>query len=350
MDQLSSQSQNASGGSAPAVPPRRGRRFRNWLLLFVCLLVMGLVGGEIYCRVVLQLGDPPLSMVDAKMKYLFKPNQTCHRFGHLIHYNAYSMRTEDFPAKKTDPTELRVMIVGDSVTNGGVLIDQSETFPALVQKRLEKDLNRTVLVMNASAGGWGPPNELGYVETFGFFDADMVVWELASSDYSDAPALAPIVDVHPGYPGHKPLLALQEGFFRYLVPKLQSRGWWPVDDAPQLPRQFPDAVHDSDIDWCKACEHKFYQLAKQQTPHVFLFQYYERKEMTGEPMPGYAGNLAVAQQDSIPAVNVGPVFVESMKNGKDPFRDGDPIHANAMGNQLMADTLAPVLEAALNSK
>jgi hypothetical protein len=338
----------ATAGSGSKRPCRR--RWRKGLLVVLCLFLAASTGGELYCRFVLGLGDPPLSMVDAKMRYCFKPNQTCIRFGHLVHYNAYSMRTEDFPAKKTDPSELRVMIVGDSVTNGGVLIDQSETFPALVQKRLAKDLGRKVLVMNASAGGWGPPSELAYVETFGFFDADMVVWELASHDYADAPLLQPVVDVNVNFPGHKPLLALEDGFFRYFVPRMQSRGWWPSDDAPPLPRAFPDAVHESDVQWCRACEHQFYHLAKQQTRNVFLFQYYERAEMTGPPLPGYAANLAVAREESVPAVNVGPVFVDSVKRGQDPYRDGDPIHANVMGNQMMADTLAPVLEDALKQQ
>ena len=174
--------------SEPNMPatdaPVRKRRWTRWLIWLIVFSLVMLIAGELVVRFYLGLGDPPLTMSDPVMGYRFKPSMTYHRFGHVIHYNAYSERSDDFPPRKSQPGEVRVMVIGDSVINGGVLTDQSETSTAVLQRRLTDDLHRRVLVGNASAGGWGPPNELGYVQEFGFLDADVVVLVVSSHDAS----------------------------------------------------------------------------------------------------------------------------------------------------------------------
>src|SRR5262249_37809632 len=148
-------------------------------------------------------------------EYRFVPSRTYHRFGNVIHYNQWSQRADDFPQHKSSPDELRVMMIGDSVINGGVLTDQAKTIPAQLQSRLRQALGRPVIVGNASAGSWGPPNELAYVKKFGLFDADVVIFVFNNFDCVDAMTFTPTVGVREDYPDHTPVSALWEGWTRY---------------------------------------------------------------------------------------------------------------------------------------
>ena len=144
-----------SRGPRKPTPPRRGwRRPLRWpVRLLVALLVL-LIAAELFARFYLGLGDPPLSMADPEIEYLFKPDQTCYPFHKRVHYNAWSMRSEDFPRHKSQPDELRVMVFGDSVVNGGSLTDHADLATTILQRRLSEDLGRPVVVGNISAGSW----------------------------------------------------------------------------------------------------------------------------------------------------------------------------------------------------
>src|SRR5215213_6427631 len=125
--------------------PLRRPRWRRWGIRVGIVLVLLLIGGELIARFYLGLGDPPLMMTDPTIEYLFKPDQDCRRFGNRIKYNHYSMRSEDFPEHKSDKNEQRVMVVGDSVVNGGALMDQAKLGTTLLRDRLAADLKRPVV-------------------------------------------------------------------------------------------------------------------------------------------------------------------------------------------------------------
>src|SRR5450432_2448943 len=99
---------------------------RHWLRWGIVVIVTLLIVAELVARFGLGLGDPPLSMADPTMEYINQPSKTYHRFHHIIHYNTYSMRSGEVTPHKTDPSELRVLMIGDSVINGGAQTDDSE--------------------------------------------------------------------------------------------------------------------------------------------------------------------------------------------------------------------------------
>ncbi|MER8959291.1 hypothetical protein [Mesorhizobium sp. M0701] len=174
------------------------------VILGVCFL--SLVCGELFCRYYLGLGTPPLSISDPKIEYLFAPDQDVFRFGNRVVYNHWSMRNEEFP-EQPPLDQVRTMVIGDSVVNGGSLSDQSR----LATTILTDDKN---LYLNVSAGSWGPANELAYIRKFGFFDAKALIVVLSGHDASDLPtftALDPNV-----LPQETPWLAINEAFERYL--------------------------------------------------------------------------------------------------------------------------------------
>src|SRR6266702_2037741 len=130
-------------------------RLLRWLLITALAL---LVGGELFARYYLGLGDPPLSQTHPTIEYLFKPNQKVHPFGNLFRTNRYGMLSDDFPPQKS---------------TAGELPDQSHLATTYLQQVLAKELRRPVIIGNISAGSWGPPNELAYMHQFGLLDADI---------------------------------------------------------------------------------------------------------------------------------------------------------------------------------
>lgn len=199
------------------IPHRRNRRRRSWLRAAALGLVATVVAAELLTRFALGLGDPPLFQKDDAIEYVIKPG-TYRRFGHVIHINRWSQRSPEIEAKKTDPNELRVLVIGDSVVNGGALLDDSHIATSLLERSLAKQLNRPVRVLNISAGSWGPANQLAYLEKFGTFDADAAVVVWSSHDAWDMPRFDGLRE---DQPEHRPLLAVGELITRYVLPRLR---------------------------------------------------------------------------------------------------------------------------------
>ncbi|MDB5290512.1 MAG: hypothetical protein JWL69_1753 [Phycisphaerales bacterium] len=281
-------------------------------------------------------------MADPQMEYLFKPSRTYHRFGHRISYNAYSMRCDDFPPRKSRPDELRVMVIGDSIVNGGVHVDQADVFTSLLQRRLGQDLNRPVVVGNISAGSWGPPNELAYIKKFGLFDADVVVLVLNSDDYHDLPTFTPVVGVNPNFPDHAPVSALQEAIVRGVHNYLPSLYPASPSDAPE-PAATPEVVGQ-----CLDAEREIFRVARAGGAAVILMQYQAADEMGDAREPGYAEIEAVARECGVPIIETGPAFTAAQASGTRVFRDA--IHSTSAGHKIMADLLLPPIEAAVRSR
>ncbi|MBP0019622.1 MAG: SGNH/GDSL hydrolase family protein [Cyanobacteria bacterium SBLK] len=172
-------------------------------------------------RFKLGLGNPILSQSDVAMGYRFQPNQDITRFGNKIIYNQYSQRSDRIASLKPKNT-LRILMIGDSVLNGGMLTDQVQTISEQLEARI-KNINGNVEVLNASAGSWGIGNQLGYLQKFGTFDSDLLILQIGTHDLTQPTSAGDRVGIDPSYPDRKPLLALQELFSRYIIPKILLR-------------------------------------------------------------------------------------------------------------------------------
>ena len=193
-----------------------------------CVIFVAFVGiliiGEFIARYGLGLGEPPISIPDEHIDYLFAPNQVCHRFGNVIRYNNKSMRC-DFdivePCKKGG-----VIVIGDSVINGGALTDHEKLATTILQRKY-----KGVPFYNVSAGSWGPGNYAAYLRKYGIFGADYLVVEMNSHDiWEDNPELTKGagVGVDISEPAKRPICALWEGFDRYFMP--MARKWLGLTD------------------------------------------------------------------------------------------------------------------------
>jgi lysophospholipase L1-like esterase len=175
------------------------------------------IAAELLARFALGLGDPPLFRKDDAIEYVLKPG-TYLRFGHTIHINRWSQRSPEIEAKKADPNELRVLVIGDSVVNGGALLDDAQIATHLLEESLSKGLGRRVRVLNIAAGSWGPQNQLAYLEKFGIFDADAAIIVWSSHDAWDVPRFDGLRE---DQPVRRPTLAVGELITRYALPRLR---------------------------------------------------------------------------------------------------------------------------------
>ncbi|MEM1026597.1 MAG: SGNH/GDSL hydrolase family protein [Planctomycetota bacterium] len=152
------------------------------------VLVLSLLGGELFARYGLELGDPVLMQSHAAIEYLPKPDQDVRIYGSRHRINAYGMRSEDPPQ---NAQAVRVLVLGDSVIYGGRRTDHSALSTTITQAKLRESFDQDVWVGNASAGSWGPGNWLAYVEAFGTFEADVAIVVLSPHDIGDTPRFDP---------------------------------------------------------------------------------------------------------------------------------------------------------------
>lgn len=328
--------------SSKAPRPRRWT-LRRLALWSVCLLLGALVAGELGARWILGLGDPPLFILDPDIEYLLRPAQSVRRFGHDYRVNAHSMRSDDFATAK--PTgQLRVMVIGDSIVNGGGKIDQADLATTLLRHDLAASLKRDVAVGNISAPSWGPANQLAYVRRFGLFDADLAVIVCNSDDYDDAPGLE---YVGSAWPRAKPALALQELIGVYIRKAIHARlGWFP---EPPPPTRI--ATHEQDIAACRAAFTGLITLCQQRGAKVIVVQFLKRNELTGPPQAGFTAMQAWSRQAGVEPVSSAALFTPAVQSGSsDPFAPADRTHPSATGQRLLSRLLSETIRNSLSDQ
>lgn len=308
------------------------KRWKRRLCLVAILLIACIVGGELFARYYLGLGDPPLSMSDPDIEYLFKPSQDVSRFGNQVRYNAYSMRSDAFPKTKSEDEALRVLVLGDSIVNGGSLTDQADLATELLKAKLTEQLGKKVQVGNISAGSWGPGNLTAYLNKHGLFDADLFLLVLSSHDAADTPTFEPLVGVSPAFPNQKPILALEEAVIRYLLPRILPREKKASDQSQ--PTQDPATEEDFiAIDDFNA----LVRLIQNAQIPIVLLQHPERKELIDGYKPGYQALADAADRLSVPRIDLAPYLQAAIDNGQTIYRD--QIHPNKAGQAALFKAL-----------
>lgn len=179
------------------------------------VIIGGIVILEAILRFAFGLGNPLVYRPDAEIGYLLAPNQKTRRSGNYIEINQYSMRSAPISALPPANTS-RVLLLGDSIVNGGWWTDQTRTLSTLVSQRLSAGRSSPVEVLNASANSWGPQNELAYLERFGTFGARVIVLVLNTDDLFAAAPGSAVVGRDINYPDRSPGFALVELYDKYI--------------------------------------------------------------------------------------------------------------------------------------
>jgi peptidoglycan/LPS O-acetylase OafA/YrhL len=292
---------------------------RRWPAVLIGGIV-AVAGGELAARFVIGLGDPPLYVADPEVEYRLAPTQDCRRFGNRILVNRWSMRSDDFPPHKTDPRELRVLVVGDNVVNGGNPTDHAALATTQLGPIITAATGRPAVVGNVSAGSWGPPNQLAYLAKFGTFDAEVVVFVWNHEDWADVPSFAPLDPVQ--QPTRKPVSAAWEGVERYLWPRFTGGTSWPPGPTGTTGAAITDAV----------------KLVQGRGAKAAAVLHWSRPELAaGKPNPG----LEEVRQA---AAGVGALVTDDAdalrRADGDPFRDD--IHLSDAGQRALLGVLRAV--------
>jgi len=187
-------------------------------LISLLIVFISFLTAEFLLKLIWGFGNPLIYIADDDIGYLLAPNQVTRRNGNLIKINNYSMRSEPINLTKT-AQDLRILLLGDSIANGGWWTNQDKTISSLLERFLsEKKLGfNRVEVLNASANSWGVRNQLAYLQKYGTFSIDILILLLNTDDlFSSAPS--PLnVGRSLSYPDKKPTFALQE-FFQKVFP------------------------------------------------------------------------------------------------------------------------------------
>jgi lysophospholipase L1-like esterase len=309
--------------------PSRGRWRRGAV---AAALLCAVAAAEPYSRYVLGLGDPPLYVADPQIEYLLQPDQDVLRFGKRIVVNQWSMRSLPFPRHKAAANELRVMVFGDSVVNGGSQVDHEELATTLLERRLQAQLHRPVIVGNVAAGSWGPGNWLAYVERYGTFDADLVVLVINSGDVADNPTFEPLEPQT--HPTRKPWLALQEGWSRYLpryIPALAGGEQAPPGSMTPSDAQVQRGLQDM---------RTFLATVRARRAKVLVLHHPDAHELkAGRDEFGKEQARLLCEHLGVPFVEMRADY-EAAGSGA-LYRDS--IHPNATGQRAMAEVMFRVL-------
>jgi lysophospholipase L1-like esterase len=300
-------------------------------LFIVLAVVLGLlVAIELGMRLLFGFGNPLIYIGDQKIGYLLAPNQRTRRFGNRIEINEYSMRsasTNQTPA----PSTLRILLLGDSIVNGGWWTDQAQTISSLMMDSLAKNTNyQNVEVLNASANSWGPRNELAYLQQFGTFHAQAVVLLINTDDlFAIAPTALP-VGRDRNYPDHKPPLAIVEVLQRYILPQK------PIPELQALQNETGDRVGIN----LEAIS-KIQALTQENHSQFLLFMTPLLREI-GESGPRDYEIVArqrlsdFTKTNQITYIDFLPIF-NSTANSQNLYHDH--IHLNNQGNQLVSEII-----------
>jgi len=282
-----------------------------------------LIAAELVARFGLGLGDPPLYVEHPSVEYLLAPDQSCSPYGNRFIVNAFGMRSVSFPRSKSSPEELRVMVFGDSVVNGGSLTDHDDLATTRAELELRIRLARPVVVGNVSAGSWGPANWLGYTRDLGLFEAELALVVVSSRDAHDVASFRPLDPST--HPTRKPPLALLDG--ARLVRRLLTRGRHASRGSATRRDATPQLAETLDL------------LAADTRVAVLLHPSLRELE-SGRLEPGAAQLRAVVESRELPFVELANYY-----RGADPgalYRDG--IHPTSAGQLVLAQAIVETVE------
>jgi hypothetical protein len=209
--------------AAREVVPVKGKvrgKWRRRLMRGLVVVVVLVVVVEIGLRLIFGLGSPLLYQADGDCGYLVKPDQHIHRFFAENVINHAGMRSGEFSEMPAAGTE-RVLFIGDSVTYALTYVDQSKIWTSRLPALVVGAKHGPVEVLNASAGGWAPGNEVGYLKSRGTFHADMVCIVANSGDLGEETARVPAAGAA-GFPTKNPWTAIGETWSRYVEPRLMG--------------------------------------------------------------------------------------------------------------------------------
>jgi hypothetical protein len=188
---------------------------RNKLIFIITIIFI--TGLEVFLRQYYGMCSAVLYNEDSSFEYIAKPNQDVRRFRNHIVYNSESMRSE-----AVDGSSYKILGFGDSIINGGVMVDQDSIATSILSTGLSKLYNKKVQFLNISQGSWGPDNCYAYLNRYGNFGAKYIFLFVSSHDAYDNMDFQKVVGNLENYPNEQYSFGIYELLERYLIPRLKD--------------------------------------------------------------------------------------------------------------------------------
>jgi hypothetical protein len=285
---------------------------RHLLAIIACTIFgLGLLG-EAGCRWGIGLGQVPVYVTDTAIEYALAPEQNVRRFHKTYLVNAQGMR-----APALVPGLRPVLVLGDSVVNGGVQTDQAALATSLASAN-------GIPWTQAAAGSWGPPNQWAWLQRHGATVAPRaIVWVLSAHDRYDVPDFSPLNPAT--HPTAQPWCALGDLVFTYGARLLPGTG--PARDpmADRTPERIAACASAASAvaGWCR-----------DRGVPLTVVLHPERDEADDSADLNAWRAFWATQQ--VPVVLAGPMYAP--KN--EAYRDG--IHLNAVGQARLATIFSSI--------
>lgn len=312
----------------------RTGRWRIAKILFLLLIMAVLI--EVMLR--LYGFGSPLLYERTNFGYRVRPHQDLKRFGNHLYYNERGMRSDEISAIPVS-TQVRILCLGDSITFGGVQTDQAKTYPELLKTNLG---GGGYEVLNVSAGGWAPDNEWGWLRQNGLYGSKLLLLEIGTNDLMQPMSSGDVVDVHPSFPSHNPVLATQELVYRYLLPRLGLLE--ATDPGAQVGAGTPVQVL-TNLNTVK----DIVNFARASGAEVVILRIEEPAFMKDAAAFAAASRQLDELAASMRVLVIKPDAQLKLAGYEKVFR-GDMIHPNAAGNEVIAGVVSHALATALRGQ
>jgi hypothetical protein len=299
--------------------------FKGYLNHSLALLVVAAAaigGAELIARYI-GFGEPPLVLLDDKIEYYLAPSQSYTRFGHDVEVNRYSMRSDDVDMA-TIERRFGFSLFGDSVVYGNRL-DQADTLPAQLQKRLRIKGSQKALVNSIAASGWGPENLLEFYKRFGPFLGN-TAWILQSTH--DMTDVAHLVNKVLPYRTSSPCGALHD----------LALSTWRAATLRVLPNK-PDPVkYEDKRRRADIALHALITALKADYARVILVFHATRDEAISGKADGLAHYREAAREQAIEFISTMELYARAYESNLPPHYDD--IHLSRNGARMLSEQLA----------
>ncbi len=328
---------------------------------FIVLIIFLAAVAEVVLRVKYGFCNSPLYISDPDFEYIYAPNQHVERFGYTIRTNSHSMRNEEVL-----PTDsVVILLIGDSVVNGGSLTDQDSIASTILEKRFLKDFDKRVRVLNISAGSWGPDNVAAFLKKYGTFKAKLMCLVTSSHDAHDIMSHQSPVGIDPGWPDKQYKVALYELWDRYrwiffyyfdtifFTPATEQTTTQKPENVAVQDSVKPDSaqkealnnagIRKPGIGFNPGYE-QLYEIAKVNSIPMFIYLHPEISEVEmGHFNDQGVEIIQFAEEKNIRLINELQLGVSTKL-----YRKMDLVHYNSQGQIFMADNLYPLFQEYLN--
>lgn len=168
----------------------------NFVLLLSTIVLLFLLG-ELICRiwvprVVYEMHARTMYSDILKshpvLRRVLKPNHSgrivTNEVDFRVNTNSKGLRDREF-SYKTEQTIKRILVLGDSFTFGYGIAD-NETYPKLLENKLNQKFRGQFEVINAAVTGWGTPQERDYLKIEGVkYNPDLILVGFYINDVKD---------------------------------------------------------------------------------------------------------------------------------------------------------------------